>query len=64
VNEVYEWLKKNLNGRVPHIRPHAPRRLLLASSSQTSKALVVLQQGRIRLIRSGSGGAKFFKVIA
>jgi hypothetical protein len=65
VNEVYEWLKENMNGDEFYAsgisrRPDAP-----TSQSQLAKSLAVLhQQGRIRLARQGSGGSKHFRLVA
>lgn len=65
VEAMWEWLTQNVNGDEFHTSGLLRREDFdLMSSSQASKALVVLhEQGRIRLVRSGSGGAKYFKVV-
>lgn len=65
VNEVYEWLKANLNGEEFYASGMRAQGFGLASQSQLSKALVVLhERGQIRFVRSGSGGSKHYKVVA
>jgi len=62
---VYEWLRENMNSDEFYAsgitrRPDSP-----SSQSQVSKALAVLHdRGQIRLTRQGSGGSKYYKLVA
>lgn len=66
VEAVFAWVKENLNGDEFHASGLLRREDFdVTSQSQVAKSLVVLhEQGRIRLVRQGSGGAKFYKVVA
>jgi len=65
VNEVYEWLRTNMNGDEFYASGITRREDSPSSQSQVSKALTVLhERGQIRLVRQGSGGSKHFKLVA
>jgi hypothetical protein len=65
VNEVYEWLKANLNGDEFYASGlMKDDRYEVTSQSQTAKALGVLhERGQILLVRQGSGGSKHFRLV-
>jgi hypothetical protein len=65
VNEVYEWLKANLNGDEFYASGlMKDERYEVTSQSQTAKALAVLHdRGQILLVRQGSGGSKHFRLV-
>jgi len=65
VNEVYEWLRGNMNGEEFYASGMRAQGFGLVSQSQLSKALAVLhERGQIRLARQGSGGSKHFRLVA
>lgn len=66
VQSVFDWLQKNLNGDEFYASGLMAREDFgLTSASQLSKAINVLhERGQIRLVRSGTGGSKHYKVVA
>jgi hypothetical protein len=66
VAEVLGWLTTTLNGDEFYASGLIAREDFdVTSGSQLSKALNVLhERGQIRLVRSGSGGSKHYRVVA
>jgi hypothetical protein len=64
VNELYEYLRQSKNGDEFYAAGLTKEGYHLANS-QVSKALGVLhERGQIRLTRTGSGGSRYFKLVA
>jgi hypothetical protein len=65
VKSVFDWLQQNLNGDEFYASGLMARDdFNVTSASQLSKAMAVLhERGHIRLVRSGSGGSKHYKVV-
>jgi hypothetical protein len=65
VKSVFDWLQQNLNGDEFYASGLMARDdFNVTSASQLSKAMAVLhERGQIRLVRSGSGGSKHYRVV-
>jgi hypothetical protein len=65
VEAVFTWLQQNVNGDEFYASGLMARDdFNVTSASQLSKAINVLhERGQIRLVRSGSGGSKHYKVV-
>jgi hypothetical protein len=62
---IWGWLKEAVNGDEFYASGLMRMEGVPTSQSQMSKALVVLhERGNIRLVRQGSGGSKYYRVVA
>jgi hypothetical protein len=65
VETVFNFIQHNVNGDEFYASGLQRMENAPTSQSQLSKALVVLhERGHIRLVRQGSGGSKYYRVVA